>query len=180
MKRDHAQFLHKCFHFMHCAEFSQCLVSIRSPLAGNCNHSKTQKTYNTIILIHIISDVFKYYMNDYIQSFIQLLCPNGWFIQKQSNGIFVNDSLNLSTHSFSNESLLCVAQGLVISLERFMFAKNRQCWLCLKQYELAAYTTFTIMQILRKTTALFLVTYYINIRHTVNPYKGFFALISWI
>jgi len=35
---------------MHCTEFSQWLVSIRSPLAGNRNHSKTQNTYNTMIL----------------------------------------------------------------------------------------------------------------------------------
>ncbi len=46
----------KCFHFMHCTEFSQWLVSIRSPLPGNRDHCKTQKTYNTMILIHIISE----------------------------------------------------------------------------------------------------------------------------
>ncbi len=38
---------------MHCNEFSQWLVSIRSPLAGNRNHSKT---HITMILIHIITE----------------------------------------------------------------------------------------------------------------------------
>ncbi len=42
---------------MHFTEFSQWLVFIRGPLAGNHNHkNKTTNTYNTVILIHILSE----------------------------------------------------------------------------------------------------------------------------
>ncbi len=50
---------------MHCTEFSQWLVSIRSPLAGNRNHSKTQKNIQYNDIIHIISEALHDHVSVY-------------------------------------------------------------------------------------------------------------------